>query len=406
MKLLLYSKGYVRIKLWGSGVERFLVLCSRKQMNLWEIQAQNKYIFANIQLHDFYQCRKLAKKAGVRAVVVERHGLPFFIPKIINRSFFLIGILLFLTVWLVSTNMLLKIEINGNYSITDDVFIDFLDEQNIHIGMWKKDIPLEALEKKIRNKFDVITWTSGKIDGTVLEINIKENEKPETDLTIHKNEYGSSIYANVDGIIQSIYVRNGIPLVKKGAEVQKGDLLVDGRVPVYNIEQLVAYYQYYEADADILIETTIPVSLTLDKVYIERQYTGRIKEGFYFSLGDKIYRNKLFEKKIVNSDMTFLPKHMISLGKIKVSFGKFQAREFFEIEREYTKQQAEKLLTKEFDKNNALLVEKGVQILEKDVTISLIMGKWTLKGEMRAIMPAYTSKPNEIPEELNDGEGI
>ena len=84
-------------------------------------------------------------------------------------------------------------------------------------------------------------------------------------------------------------------------------------------------------------------------------------------------------------------------------FPRFRRRQF---EPFYTKTEAEQLLIKEFDKNNAILLEKGVQILEKDVTIDIIMGKWTLKGEMRVIMPAFTRKPNEIPEVLNDSEGI
>ncbi len=406
MKTVMYAKGFVRVKLWGNGVERFLVLCTRNRMYLWEIQAQNKYIYANIRLKDFYQCRKLARKAGVRAVVVERHGLPFFIPKIFNRSFFLIGITLFIACWIVSANMLLHIELNGNYSISDDVFLDFLEEEHIHLGMWIKDIPLEELEKQIRKKFDLITWTSGKIDGTVLIIDVKENEKLINTESDEKSTYGSSIYANVDGIIQSVYVRNGIPLVKKGAEVKKGDLLVDGKVPVYNTEQEIAYYQYYEADADIFIETTVPVSLALESVYTKRQYTGRTNEGRYVFVGNKIYRNTFPERKFQKKELIFSPEHTIRAGNYCFGSGKYKAREYIEVEYVYKKEEAEKLLKEQFHKNNALLVEKGVQILEEDVTIDLIMGKWTLKGKMRVIMPGYTVKTNEMPEVLDDSENI
>ena len=177
MRSFMYADGYVRIKIWGSGVERFLVMCSRKKMLLWDMEAQGKYVFANMKLKDFMNCRKLARKAGIRAVVVERHGLPFFMPKLVRRSFMIVGFVLFLLVWFVSTNMLLHIRLEGNYSISEDVFKDFLKEQGVYVGMWKKDIPLEELEKEIRKEFDLVTWTSGKLDGTVLIISMKENEK-------------------------------------------------------------------------------------------------------------------------------------------------------------------------------------------------------------------------------------
>ena len=131
----MYADGYVRLKIWGSGIERFLVLCAHKQLALWDIRAQGKYVYANMRLKDFYQCKKLARKAGIRAVVVERHGLPFFWPKLVKRSFLVVGFLGFIAVWLVTTNMLLHIKVQGNYSISDDVFMDFLKEQGIHVGI-------------------------------------------------------------------------------------------------------------------------------------------------------------------------------------------------------------------------------------------------------------------------------
>ena len=405
MRSFMYADGYVRIKIWGSGVERFLVMCSRKKMSLWDIEAQGKFIFVNMRLKDFFNCRKLARKAGIRAVVVERHGLPFFMPKLVRRSFMIVGFVLFLLVWFVSTNMLLHIRLEGNYSISEDVFKDFLKEQGVYVGMWKKDIPLEELEKEIRKEFDLVTWTSGKLDGTVLIISMKENEK----LVAEENEkpaYGSSIYATADGIISSIYVRNGVPMVKKGAEVKKGDLLVDGKVPVYNEAQEVAYYQYYEADADIGIETTIPVDYRLNKVYVTKSYTGRQSKGNYFFIGQKIYRNIWKDRTFKYRDFVLSPKKSLTWNTTSVGYGAFEVYEYVKMEKEYTKEEAKMLLEKEFEKNNVILIEKGVQILEKNVTIDVIMEKWALTGTMKVIMPAFNHKLIEEPEEINDSEGI
>lgn len=406
MSVFTYADGYVRIKMWGSSAERFIVLCSRRQMLVWDIEAKGKYIFANMRLKDFLNCRKIARKAGIRAVVVERHGLPFLMPKIGKRSFLVVGFSLFLALWLVSTNMLLHIKIQGNYSISDDVFMDFLESRGIYAGMWKKDIPLEELEKEIRKEFDLVTWTSGKLDGTVLIIDIKENEKIIAEEVVNNTDYGSSIFATVDGVIDSIYVQFGVPLVKKGTEVKAGDMLVDGRVPVYNEDQTVKQYQYYEACADIGIETTVPVEYILSDVYVSKMYTGRSSEGTYFSIGQKIYRNTWGERSFMYRDLILQPEKSISFGETVFGVGTFQCLEYVNMEKKYTSEEAKRLLEEEFEKNNAILIEKGVQILEKDVTIDVIMDKWALTGNMRVIMPAYESRPNEIPEEVDDSEGV
>lgn len=406
MQALMNVNGYVRMKLWGNGIERFFNLCAHKELYLWNLESRNKYVYANISLKDFYKTKKLARKAGVRAVVVERHGLPFLFPKIKKRVTFGWCLLLFFVIVLISSNMLLHIEFNGNYNISDDVFLEFVKNQDIHYGMRIKNIPLEELEKEIRKKFDVITWASAKIDGTVLRIEVKENEKPEVKEEIIKNTYGSSLYANVDGIVHSIYVRSGVPKVKNGDEIHKGDILVDGLVPVLDQQQLISKYQCYDADADIYVKTVVPVSLVLNSNYTMKSYTGRTAEGFYFSVNGKIYRNHFKEKKYPYKEISFFPKNRFMNEDFPVSIGRFETKEYMNIEKAYRKAEAEQILTKEFDENNALLLQKGVQILEKDVTIDIIMGKWTLKGEMTVIMPAFLRKPNEIPEVLNDSEGI
>ena len=54
--------------------------------------------------------------------------------------------------------------------------MDFLKTNGIYVGMKREAVNIEELEKEIRRDFPIVTWTSAKIDGTRLEIQIKENE--------------------------------------------------------------------------------------------------------------------------------------------------------------------------------------------------------------------------------------
>lgn len=408
MNFLKSTSRYVRLKLWGNGMERFLVLCTRKKMPLWDIEAQGKYIFTNMRLKDFYNCRQLARKAGVRAVVVERHGLPFVLGKIKRRSLLIAGFLVFVIGWIITANMLLHIQVKGNYSITEDVLQDFLEEQGIYVGMWKKNIRLEQLEKAIRERFEQVTWTSGKFDGTVLIIDLKEYDKPITYKQLEESEEGSSLYATAAGIIEHIYVRNGIPLVKKGTEVQAGDLLVDGRVPVYREDQTIERYQSYKADADIGIETYLDIQYELPAAYVQKQFTGREYEGKFIFVGSKVYRFKWKERNFVYKDVSYEMKKHLGLKRYSVGMGNFLTKEYINMEKLYTAEQAKRLLTEEFEKNNRILLQKGVQILEKDVTIEHIMDKWVLSGKIKVIMPAFEERPMETfsVEDAVDAEGL
>ena len=65
----------------------------------------------------------------------------------------------------------------GNYQVTDDVFYSFLEQEGIHTGMRRSELNIGELEKQIRRKFSQVTWTSGRLDGTRLVIEVKENDK-------------------------------------------------------------------------------------------------------------------------------------------------------------------------------------------------------------------------------------
>ena len=57
---------------------------------------------------------------------------------------------------------------------------------------------------------------------------------------------------------------------------------------------------------------------------------------------------------------------------------------------EIAKEEAKMLLEKEFEKNNVILIEKGVQILEKNVKIEYNANKWVLKGSF--VVSFYNSE--------------
>lgn len=58
-------------------------------------------------------------------------------------------------------------------------------------------------------------------------------------------------------MVESIVTRCGTPLVKKGDEVKTGDVLVRGEIVLYNDAKEPTDSCYVQADADILVRTSI-----------------------------------------------------------------------------------------------------------------------------------------------------
>ncbi len=408
MKSYFKNGSYLRLKLSGSGIERFITLCGNRHIPLWAIRADGKFIEVNIHYRDWEQGKALLEKTGTQAVIVRKHGLPFLLPSLKPRILFFAGCAATVGWLIYSTQLIWHIEYEGNYSISEDQLTDFLAEQGVWVGVSKSSLDLESLEKALREEFSLITWTSGKINGTVLEISIKENERPNVTMPVMAAEEATGLYATADGTVVSVYVRNGVALVTRGDEVKKGDLLVDGRIPVLNEEGETDHYLLYEADADILIETTQPVSLSLEAVYTAKEYTGRKSSGVYFSYGQTVYKLPWTAVSWKEKDQLFEPAFQTALGEMQIGFGTFSAKEYRTVEKIYDREEAEALLYAEFEKNNAILVEKGVQIISENVTIEKTEDYYLLRGEMTVRYAAVESGiiAMEAAEEINDGEGL
>ncbi len=385
--LLKYLKGYVRIKVWGFSPERFMNLCGNKDILLWDIVKDGDVYAMYISLQSFYRLRPIVRKTGTRVVILQRYGLPFLLPFLFRRKVFFVGLFFAVAFWMLSSLFIWDIEISGNYRITEDSFRTFLTAYDVKVGMRKSELDIEAMEKEIRKRFSQITWTSAKLSGTKLFIEVKENDAP-----ILNDEpvqsVGSDLVAEYDGKITAMIVRCGIPKVAIGDEVTKGTVLVEGSVPIYNEDTTVREYQYVDADADILIEHTRSFRAELPFDYVGKEYTGRTKQRFYLRIGQKEWRMPE-ERPFLTYDSVIRESRPVLFDKLSVPvfIGSYTHREYQNTEHEYTLEQAQEILNEKLNIFLSSLDEKGVQIIEKNVKIDTSGGTWVTEGDFVVLEP-------------------
>lgn len=361
-------------------------LCSNHHILLWDIARQEDCYTMYISLSDFYKLRPIVKKTGTRAAVLERYGLPFFIRKMRKRKVFALGLPCCLAFLIAMSQFVWAIDFEGNVSITDDVLLDFLAENGVDYGVAKNKVDIEALEAGLRENFDIITWTSARIEGTHFIVKIKENDLAVEEETEDDKENwpGSNLVATQDGVVVSILTRQGVPKVTEGTSVQKGDVLVSGAVPVMADDGTVREYQFCHADADVALVYEIPVHEEQPLLYEYKNYTNREKKDLFFSLGHKRYILKLGECRFVKYDTILDSRQLCILNQIYLPFyyGFVVHREYLPVEAVYQEKKAESMLNEALSKNIVSLEEKGVQIIQKDVKIEAVGNMLVMDGYM------------------------
>ena len=402
-----YMKGYLRIKVWGFSPERFMNLCSNKGILLWDIVRDEDAYCMNISISGFYKLRPIVKKTGTRVAILQKYGLPFFLPVMQKRKIFLAGMILSVAFWMWSSLYIWDIEISGNYQITQDMFYSFLEEQQVTIGLPQKELDIEELEKEIRREFPQITWTSARLTGTKLRIEIKENDAPIITETEEGDQGGKDLVSEYAGTIVSMIVRNGVPLVSIGEQVEPGMVLVDGKVPIYNEDGTIREYQYVQADADIMIEHTRNFQEKLPFDYVKKEYTGRIRKRCFLRVGEKEWKIPQDRPFLVYDSLIRESRPLIFQKlSIPVYLGTVTHREYLNVEYEYTLDEAKELLNEKLMIFLTSLQEKGVQIIEKDVRIDTNGGMWVVEGSFLVREPAGKSVDTLLPdaETVQSGE--
>ena len=395
-------QGYVKIRVWGFAPQRFINLCSNKGVLLWNIEKQDDIYTMCISLKAFYQLRPIARKTKVRVVISERCGLPFLVPGMLRRKAFLAGFFLTVAFWILSSFFVWDIRVSGNLQVTEDVFFKFLEQKGVHTGMRKSKLDIGELEKQIRRNFPQVTWTSGRLDGVRLLIELKENDMPIPEETAADPETGRDLVAQYDGVITEMIVRSGVPKVTIGSEVAKGDVLVEGRIPIYAEDGTVREYRQVVSDADIRMEHTENFRAHLASDYIKKKYTGREKTYYFIHFGDWEWRPKAKPPYLqYDSILDTCSVKALEYLHIPCTLGRITYREYQKTEYSYTTQEAKTVLQKKILDFLESLDEKGVQIISKDVKIETKRAGWTAHGEL-VLQEAAGVLTDSASEEVED----
>ena len=134
------------------------------------------------------------------------------------------------------TRFIWDIDLSGNQIYTREQILHYLENNKVHTGMVKSKVNCDKIAADLRRNYKNIIWVSASIDGNRLCIRVRENmdayRSKTKKLTENRKEKAVSPYdlvADTDGVITEIVPREGIPRIRKGKKVRKGQVLVSGQ---------------------------------------------------------------------------------------------------------------------------------------------------------------------------------
>lgn len=383
-RFLRYLKGYIELDITGDSTERFLNLCRNKQIYLRSLKPQEMGYRCYLDLSSFRKLKPLLKKTGTKVRIIGKYGLPFFFHRYRKRKTFLLGLILSFEILYFLSLHVWMIQIEGNIEITTETILEYLQEENIHTGMSKKEVLCDEIVKKIRKEYDQITWASASLDGSRLLVRIKEGIPLES-ATKKSDTKACDLVAESSGVIVKMITRSGIPMVSEGDIVEKGALLVSGSVPVLNDAKEVIGYQYKMADADIIacVEERYQDSLSL--FYEKAIDTGKKRHLFYLRTKNRWFTfgitPKKYDKKIKTTKESNLKLYKDDF--LSIAYGISEIREYETQNTRYTKEELKQKLSIRYQAYINEKEEAGMTVKDSDVTIKITDNQAIAEGKLK-----------------------
>ena len=378
-------KSSLTIFITGEHAERFLNFCSHHSIKLNNIIKTDDGYYASMDPACFFSLKHIIKKTNVKIKIIAKEGIVFWFDYIKKHTFFLVFPFFCWLILVISSNYLWNVRIEGNQSITEDMIKDYLCMEGLYYGMPLKDISMNRLKTDIRNEYPQINWVSVFLEGTTLQISIKENDN--IAYTSNQIDRKEDIVSPVDGIVESIYIRKGTAMVTSGSEVKRGDILIEGNVDVPAEDGNVKETIFCKADGDINIIYHHNINEIIPLKYSTKEYTLKKIKKLEIIINNKSYiipnTNIPFQNYETLSEEKNFPIFSIFSMPIRLNYKTYY--EYYIEERMYTEDEGQKMLNDKLDEICKTFMEKGVQIIEKNVKIetnsvySTMSGSLTLK---------------------------
>ncbi|AUS96386.1 sporulation protein YqfD [Clostridium thermosuccinogenes] len=228
LRLWNYVRGYVIIIVEGYFLEKFINICTRRQILLWDLKKQSKSrISLKISIKGFKKLRDIARKTHCRVRIQAKCGLPFVVHKYKKRKAFVLGAFIFIAIFYVLTSFVWNVEINGNNKLETQAIMDYLADYGIKPGVLKYGINTDEVVNKIMMDMEELAWVEISLKGTKVRVEVRERVKPPE--TLPKDQ-PCDIVAARDGLIKSVFTKVGQQQVKAGDTVTRGQVLISGTV--------------------------------------------------------------------------------------------------------------------------------------------------------------------------------
>ena len=373
-------RGTVTFEADGSNFESILNTFRESGIICYNIQKTKQTVRFTTYEKYVDDVERICGKNAIAIVSSVRKGAVYSVIKYKHRWGIAFGAVIIAAFIAVMSNIVLRVEIEGN-SVTDTDDINaVLSELGVKPGAFIPEINFESIERNLEVTLDNIAWAGIRHSGGRVVVEVDETVKPPVHIA---SETPCNIFSEKDAVLVKAEVFTGVLTAKVGSGVKKGELLVSGtHVDRYGKSRALHAYGRlvgrYEENASFIQPMTA----------VENRFTGEeitTKNLFFFELEVP----SVFNRKIDGEYELTESRNNFSFLGMELPAGIIcrTAKPFSEQEVIYSESEAKTLILQQIERyekqflNDCGIVSKRVDLSAEDGCIRAD-AFYTVEGEI------------------------
>ena len=292
-------KRYLLVRVKTPKKTSLILKLNRLNVDIQEI----KYLKEEIQFKILEKDLKRAKKylISYNIEIIDETGIYKLKKELKKNNLINTGIIFAVVIFLVLSNIIVKVNIIHEDSELRAIISDSLKEQGVTPLSFKKSYEeYEAIIENIKEEYpDRIEWIEIDVEGMIINVRVEERI-----LNDYEKDYSTChVVASKSGIIKSITTEKGVTEVSINDYVKKGDILINGSIKLNEeIKANVCASGSVYAEVWYNVNAKIPLTEEQTKDTGKMRYNIMIKKGNDETV---LLKSRVGEKKRVENILLF-----------------------------------------------------------------------------------------------------
>ncbi len=253
-------RGSVRAEVSGAAPQRLLNAMSEADMPFWDAVPQDAFtIRLGLYSRDLRDAKALATRCQCELKLLRESGAPVVKRRLRRRVALLVTAVCCFALLAASSLFVWDIRVEGNEQVSTGEILRALAGCGVEPGAFWPGWSSDEIRNSVILDIPELAWLGVSVDSSRAVIRVRERtEAPE----LVNSEGMGSVTARTTGIIDSMRVYQGAPLVAVGDAVVAGETLVSGEMP-----SEVGDTRYVRASAEIRARTWYEMSASAPLEY-------------------------------------------------------------------------------------------------------------------------------------------